>query len=70
MSKVTFKTGAFYTAIDDTRHFFHLTWAQVAEQSGVSASCLSRLKRGREVTLDNLAALIDWAGLDFNDFIE
>lgn len=70
MPKAKFNLIAFYQAINDTRHRLNLTWQQVSEQSGVSPSTLSRLKRGCDVSLDNLAALINWGSFDFANFIE
>lgn len=64
-----FDSGAFYEALDATRQAKGLTWKQVAVQSGVSASTLTRMGRGRRPDVDGLAALTSWAGLSADDFV-
>lgn len=64
-----FDTEAFYAAIDAQRQAKKLTWKQVAAQTGVSASTLTRLAQGRRPDVDGLAALLMWSGLDINAFI-
>jgi transcriptional regulator with XRE-family HTH domain len=69
MLKGYFDTEAFYAAIDAQRQARKLTWKQVAAQSGVSASTLTRMAQGRRPDVDGLAALVAWSGLDTNTFI-
>jgi transcriptional regulator with XRE-family HTH domain len=69
MLKGYFDTEAFYAAIDAQRQARKLTWKQVAAQSGVSASTLTRMAQGRRPDVDGLAALIAWSGLDTDAFI-
>lgn len=69
MLKGYFDTEAFYAAIDAQRQARKLTWKQVAAQSGVSASTLTRMAQGRHPDVDGLAALIAWSGLDADAFI-
>ncbi len=69
MLKGYFDTEAFYAAIDAQRQAKKLTWKQVAAQSGVSASTLTRMAQGRRPDVDGLAALIGWSGLDADTFI-
>ena len=67
--KGQFDAEAFYAALDATRQSRKLTWKQVAKESGVSASTLTRMSQGRRPDLDGLAALCSWAGLDASDFV-
>ena len=64
--------GKLYIALDTQRNLLGLNWKQVAEQSGVSASTLSRFSKGRGegkgLDVDSLAALCTWAGLDTDEF--
>jgi transcriptional regulator with XRE-family HTH domain len=64
-----FDGQGFYQAIDAERSSRNLNWKQVAEQSGVSASTLTRLAQDKKPDVDSLAALIAWSGLDSDDFI-
>lgn len=69
MLKGYFDTEAFYAAIDAQRQSRKLTWKQVATQSGVSASTLTRMAQGRSPDVDGLAALLAWSGLNADAFI-
>ena len=64
-----FDGGAFYEALDAVRRSRQITWKQVAEESGVSASTLTRMAQGRRPDVDGLAALTAWSGLIADDYI-
>ncbi len=64
-----FDGQGFYQAIDAERLGRNLNWKQVAEQSGVSASTLTRIAQGKKPDVDSLSALISWSGLDSGNFI-
>ena len=64
-----FDSEAFYEALDATRQARQLTWKQVAAESGVSASTLTRMAQGRRPDVDGLAALAAWSGLKADDFV-
>lgn len=66
----SFDCEAFYTALDAHRQSLKLTWKQVASQSGVSASTLTRMAQGRRPDVDGLAALTAWSGLSADDFVK
>lgn len=67
--RAQFDDRAFFAAIDRVRDSRGMNWRQVASDSGVSASTLTRLAQGRRPDVDSLAALVDWAGLDADAFI-
>lgn len=69
MSKSQFDGDAFYAALDGQRQSKKLTWKKVAEQSGVSASTLTRMAQGKRPDVDSMAALLGWSGLDANGFV-
>ncbi len=69
VKKGWFDAEAFYTALDGTRQARRLTWKQVAGESGVSASTLTRMAQGRRPDVDGLAALCAWSGLDADGFV-
>lgn len=60
---------ALFAALDEHRQGLNLTWREVAEQTGVPASTLTRVNQGKSLSDANLAALIWWASLDLRDFI-
>ncbi len=64
-----FDAEGFYEALDATRLARKLNWKQVAAESGVSASTLTRMAQGRRPDVDGLAALTAWSGLSADDFV-
>lgn len=64
-----FDLRGFFASVDVARRSRRLTWKQVASETGVSASSLSRMSAGRRPDVDTLAALTAWAELDLNQFI-
>lgn len=69
MPKVEFDATGFFRAIDTTRSAKQLNWKQVAEDSGVSASTLTRLGQGKRPDVDSMAALVSWSGLSADAFV-
>lgn len=67
--KGTFDADGFYEALDAARRNRRLNWKQVAEESGVSASTLTRMGQGKRPDVDSLAALCAWAQVDADMFI-
>ena len=64
-----FDSEAFYDALDAERQARQFTWKQVAAESGVSASTLTRMAQGRRPDVDGLAALTSWSGLAADYFV-
>lgn len=64
-----FDAGAFYEALDGVRQARELNWKQIAAESGVSASTLTRMAQGKRPDVDGLAALAAWSGLDTDDYV-
>jgi transcriptional regulator with XRE-family HTH domain len=64
-----FDAAAFYDALDAVRQSRRLTWKQVAADSGVAASTLTRMAQGRRPDVDGLAALAAWSGLKADDYV-
>ena len=64
-----YDSAAFYAALDAERRARGITWRQVAVESGVSASTLTRMAQGRRPDVDGLAALASWSGLRTDDFV-
>ena len=64
-----FDSNAFYEAVDGERRARGITWGQVAAESGVSASTLTRIAQGTRPDPDGLAALTSWSGLQTDDCV-
>lgn len=69
MSKMEFRGDAFFAALESTRSARDLNWKQVAQESGVSASTLTRMAQGKRPDVDSLAALVKWSGLSADPFV-
>jgi transcriptional regulator with XRE-family HTH domain len=69
MNQGEFDGNGFYAALDSQRQARRITWKQVSEESGVSASTLTRISQGRRPDVDSLAALLAWSGLNADAFI-
>ena len=64
-----FDVKMFQSALENVRVSQGLTWKQVAEKSGVSASTLTRISQGKRPDVDSLSALIRWSTLDSRRFV-
>jgi transcriptional regulator with XRE-family HTH domain len=69
MTRGEFDGEGFYAALDSQRQGRKITWKKVAEESGVSASTLTRISQGKRPDVDSMAALLTWSGLDADEFI-
>ena len=65
----TFDAQGFYEAMDATRQAKGLTWKRIANESGVSASTLTRMAQGKRPDVDSLAALVAWSGLEADNYL-
>jgi transcriptional regulator with XRE-family HTH domain len=65
-----FDSAGFYRSLEATVQARSVTWKQVASDTGVSASTLTRMSQGRQPDAASLAALSAWAGLNPSDFVE
>lgn len=68
MSRGSFDSDSFFSALDAARVSRGLHWKAVAKDTGVSASTLTRMGQGRRPDVDSFAALSSWAGLDPDTF--
>ena len=64
-----FDVEAFHAALDWRRLAKGMTWKDVAAESGVSASTLTRMAQGKGPDVDGLAALLKWSGPKAEMFI-
>lgn len=66
---VTFDNEAFFSALNAERLSRQKTWKEVAAESGVQASTLTRMGDGKNPDVNGLAALLAWSGLKAESFI-
>jgi transcriptional regulator with XRE-family HTH domain len=64
-----FDNDAFFAALDAARRARDVTWRQIARETNVSPSTLTRVGQGKRPDVDSFAALASWAGLNPEDFI-
>lgn len=65
-----FNQEAFFAALDTERLARRKTWKQVAEESKVPASSLSRMGQGKRPDVDTLAKLLSWSRFKAENFID
>lgn len=65
-----FDAELFYKALADTVVARRLTWKQVSNETGVSATTLTRMAQGRSPDAASQAALSAWAGINPADFVK
>lgn len=64
-----FDAEAFYAALNAARLSRQMTWRDVAGETGVAASTLSRMREGARPDVNGLAALLKWSNLKAEMFI-
>jgi transcriptional regulator with XRE-family HTH domain len=69
MARGHFDSEGFQAALDGVRQTRKKTWKQLADESQVSASTLTRMGQGRRPDVDSLAALAKWSGIDLDEFV-
>jgi transcriptional regulator with XRE-family HTH domain len=64
-----FDMEAFYAALNAARLSRQKTWKEVAHETGIAASTLSRMGQGAKPDVNGLAALLKWSNLKAEMFI-
>jgi transcriptional regulator with XRE-family HTH domain len=67
--KNSFDAEGFYRALNTTVALRKFSWKEVARETGVSQSTLSRMATGRQPDAGSLASLSAWAGLNPSEFV-
>lgn len=68
--KPSFNQEAFFAALDTERLARRKTWKQIAEESNVPASSLSRMGQGKKPDVETFAKLLNWSNLKAEVFID
>jgi len=63
-----FDARALYDALDDQRRSRAMSWQQVAEETGVSSSTLTRTRHGGRMEVDGTLAMVRWLGRTIESF--
>ena len=63
-----FDPKALYAALDAERQSRGVSWKQVAADTGVSGSTISRTQRGGRMEVDGVLALVGWLGVPVESF--
>jgi transcriptional regulator with XRE-family HTH domain len=64
-----FNARAFYEVLSSVVEARSVTWRQVARETGITPSTLTRMGQGRQPDAASLAALSAWAGLNPAHFV-
>ena len=64
-----FDTAALYEALDAHRRARGLTWAEVAAETGVAASTLTRTRLGGRLEVDGMLSMVRWVGRTVESFV-
>jgi transcriptional regulator with XRE-family HTH domain len=64
-----FDTAALCRALDEQRLQRGLTWQQVAREIGVSASTITRTRRGGRLEVDDMLAMVGWLSVPVETFV-
>ncbi|MCY3008115.1 MAG: helix-turn-helix transcriptional regulator [Planctomycetota bacterium] len=69
MARGAFDAEGFFAVLDGHRISRGLTWRQVAKESEVSASTLTRMAQGKRPDVDSLASLLAWSSESADSFM-
>lgn len=65
---IRFDPKALYVALDAKRQAREISWKQVAAETGVSASTITRTRSGGRMEVDGVLALVGWLGASVEKF--
>jgi DNA-binding Xre family transcriptional regulator len=61
--------NALYAVLDNVRAKRGVLWRDIAHETGIHQSTLTRLKQGKGVDVDTYAALCRWLGMSLDMFV-
>jgi len=64
-----FDAAALYRALEERRAQRGLTWEQIARDTGVSKTTISRTREGGRMEVDGMLALVRWLGVPVETFV-
>ena len=63
-----FDPRALHAALDAERQARGISWQQIAEETGVSVSTITRTREGGRMEVDGVLQLVGWLGASVEDF--
>ena len=69
MAEAKLDMDALMAALDAQRQSLHISWRELARQTGVSPSSLTRMQQGKNPDVNTFAALLQWLGLPAERFM-
>lgn len=70
VDKEVFDVEKFHAALDAARVSRGLLWADVGNEVGIHPSTLTRLSQGDLPNVYYIVLLLNWASLDFHDYVK
>jgi len=64
-----FDVKALYAALDAQRRARSITWQQVASETSVSATTLTRTRHGGRLEVDGMLAMVRWLNRTVESFV-
>ncbi len=65
---IRFDAKALYHALDAQRRSRGMSWQQLADEIGVSASTIRRTRQGGRMEVDGMLAMVGWLGAPVEKF--
>jgi len=69
MKRQQLDVPALYAALDVVRAHTGMTWREVAQDTGLSASTFSRMAAGHKPDVDALCTLVTWLRIPMDRFV-
>jgi len=69
MSRARFDAKALYAALDAQRAARGMTWTQVAAETGVAATTITRTRAGGRLEVDGMLAMVRWLDVPVETFV-
>jgi transcriptional regulator with XRE-family HTH domain len=69
MTETSVDVAALYAALNQKRESKKMSWRDLANELGVSASTFSRMTQGGRPDIDTFAALLRWLNMSAAEFI-
>jgi len=60
---------ALFEAMNNQRQRRGMTWRQVSDEVGVSASTITRTKKGGRMEVDGMLNMVEWLGVPVEQFV-
>ena len=64
-----FDAAALYAAMDSQRLARCMSWAEVSREIGVSASTITRTRKGGRMEVDGMLAMVGWLNEQVESFV-